>query len=395
MASIKKIREHPPLYRARYRDETGKEHAAHRARKADAQTWLDMVTAAVMTGTYVDPKAGRMTFASYFASWVERQVWATGTEESARQAGRSVTFAQVPMKTLRASHVQAWVKAMTQPAKSRKSGLEPSTIRTRFNYVHMALRAAVLDKVIAEDPSANQRLPKVRKRAAAMTIPTPDEVLAATREAQPHFRAFVQVCAFAGLRLGEAAGLQVGDIDFLRRTITVARQVQGQTRAAAKVVPPKYGSERDIPVADDLLLALARHLQETGPWGEEGWVFGSGGDLFNRNSAGNQWRSARAASGLSSDVTLHDLRHFYASGLIAEGCDVATVQRALGHSSPSITLDIYTHLWPKAEDRTRAAAARLWDQVHDESANLADSLRTGGGETASEQGGWSLVSGSW
>lgn len=44
---------------------------------------------------------------------------------------------------------------------------------------------------------------------------------------------------------------------------------------------------------------------------------------------------------------LHDLRHFFASGLIAAGCDVVAVQRALGHSSASITLTAYSHLWPE------------------------------------------------
>ncbi len=70
---------------------------------------------------------------------------------------------------------------------------------------------------------------------------------------------------------------------------------------------------------------------------------------------------------------LHGLRHFYASGLIAAGCDVVTVQRALGHRSPSTTLD--TYLWPSAEDRTRAGAASLTDLVLGAS---ADSVRTQG-----------------
>lgn len=56
-------------------------------------------------------------------------------------------------------------------------------------------------------------------------------------------------------------------------------------------------------------------------------------------------------------MTLHTLRHTFASNLIASGCDVVTVQRALGHSQPSITLNVYSHLWPSAEDRTRAATA--------------------------------------
>jgi hypothetical protein len=58
-------------------------------------------------------------------------------------------------------------------------------------------------------------------------------------------------------------------------------------------------------------------------------------------------------------VTLHDLRHFYASGLIAAGCDVVTVQRTLGHAKATTTLNTYAHLCPTAEDRTRRAAADL------------------------------------
>ena len=56
-----------------------------------------------------------------------------------------------------------------------------------------------------------------------------------------------------------------------------------------------------------------------------------------------------------------DLRHFYASGLIAAGCDVVTVQRSLGHAKATTTLNTYAHLWPTAEDRTRKAAQSIID----------------------------------
>jgi integrase len=88
------------------------------------------------------------------------------------------------------------------------------------------------------------------------------------------------------------------------------------------------------------------------------WLLANVRQPLNRNSAGHQWRQVRKAAGLDG-YTLHDLRHFYASGLIASGCDVGTVQRALGHSSATITLGVYSHLWPTAEDRTRAAAGDL------------------------------------
>ena len=57
---------------------------------------------------------------------------------------------------------------------------------------------------------------------------------------------------------------------------------------------------------------------------------------------------------------LHDLRHFYASGLIDAGCDPVTVQRAMGHKSATVTLNTYGHKWPKAEDRTRNAATAMF-----------------------------------
>ncbi len=60
-------------YRPRYRDENGKEHARHFDRKVDAQRWLDEQTAAMVTGTWVDPKRGRATFGAYVGMWLPAQ----------------------------------------------------------------------------------------------------------------------------------------------------------------------------------------------------------------------------------------------------------------------------------------------------------------------------------
>jgi integrase len=344
-------------YRPRYRDESGKEHARHFKRKVDAQRWLDEVTAAMVTGDYVDPGAGKITFRTWFTEWSGRQVWERGTVLAARQAADSVTFADMPMRQIRTSHVQQWVKAMSQSTHTRRTGLAPSTVRTRYNYVHMALRAAVVDRIIKADPSAGVPLPRARKAAAAMTIPAAEKVGRALATAPEWFRPFVAVCAFAGLRLGEAAGLRLEDVDFLRRTIAVRRQLQGETSATTELVAPKFGSERVVYVPAELVTLLAGHVRSTGVR-QGDWLFSNAGVPLNRNSAGHQWRQVRKAAGLDG-YTLHDLRHFYASGLIASGCDVVTVQRALGHSSATITLGVYSHLWPTAEDRTRTAAGDL------------------------------------
>ena len=156
---------------------------------------------------------------------------------------------------------------------------------------------------------------------------------------------------------GEAAGLRLEDVDVLRRAISVRHQLQGETNSTTELVAPKFRSERVVHAPAELIALLAEHVRRTG-LRQGAWLFSNAGLPLNRNSAGHQWRQVRRAAGLDG-YTLHDLRHFYASGLIASGCDVVTVQRALGHSSATITLGVYSHLWPTAEDRTRAAAGDL------------------------------------
>lgn len=371
MASIKKRPD--GKWRARYRDEAGKEHARHFQRKVDAQRWLDEVTASVVTGRYVDPSAGLETFKQWFARWSDRQVWAKGTIDSAETALANAPFNDVQLKDLRTHHIETWVKSMS-------TRLSPATVSNRFNFARMALKAAVRDRLIPEDPSDGVRLPRKRKAEATMVLPTPEQVGKAVSEAPEWFRAYVAVCAFAGLRLGEASGLQVGDVDFLRRTLRISRQVQGSNRASSEVVLPKHGSERTVFIPERLVTILSMHVQEVGVYGDEQWLFSTAGHLWHRGIAGHHWRMLREKVGMEEN-TLHDLRHFYASGLIADGCDVVTVQRSLGHSTPSITLNTYAHLWPTAEDKTRAAASGLMESS---GITLADPVRTEAGLALSD-----------
>lgn len=361
-------------YRARYRDESGREHARHFAKKAHAQRWLDEVTASVVRGDYVDPKAGKLTFRQWFTRWSDVQNWTEGTKETADMTVASCGFAEVPMDRITQLHIEAWLKAMTTPGPTRKKGLAASTRRTRYNYVRMAFLAAMRARVIRQDPTAGITPPRVPKTETKMNVPTSEQVGKALAAAGD-FRAYLAVCAFAGLRLGEAAGLQLRDVDFLRRTLVVRRQIQGQVNARTVEVDPKYESARTVYLPEALVLELAAFIERHPPVGPEGWLFTNGPYPWNRNSAGNQWRRLRGTVGME-EFTLHDLRHYYASGLIAAGCDVVTVQHALGHSSPTITLNTYSHLWPKAEDRTRNAAEGLMAAAN---AEVADSVRTGEG----------------
>ncbi len=130
--------------------------------------------------------------------------------------------------------------------------------------------------------------------------------------------------------------------------------------------------DRLPPGPNRLVEMLAQHIEATGT-AAEGWLFYTGDGRPIPPSTVNSWWQSTTKAAETPALHLHGLRHFYASGLIAAGCDVVTVQRALGHRSPSTTLD--TYLWPSAEDRTRAGAASLTDLVL---GAAADSVRTQG-----------------
>lgn len=104
------------------------------------------------------------------------------------------------------------------------------------------------------------------------------------------------------------------------------------------------------PLGQSHMVHVARHA--LGRPAARGW------EPMYDNAITWRWRATRQTAGLTG-VRLHDLRHFFASGLIAEGCDVVTVQRALGHASATTTLNTSSHLWPTAADRTRGAAGNL------------------------------------
>ena len=87
---------------ARYVDHEGHEHSKAFERKADAQVWLDTVVAAQVTGSYVDPQLGKITFDSFYREWSDRQVWVSGTRHAMDLASGSVTFGHLPLAELRA-----------------------------------------------------------------------------------------------------------------------------------------------------------------------------------------------------------------------------------------------------------------------------------------------------
>ncbi len=337
-------------WRARYRDPAGRARSKNFARKADAAAFLTSVDHGKLAGAYVDPAAGRMTFGEYAEQWRAVQVHRASTAVMVETHLRRHVLPFLghrPLASIRQSELQAWAKA-------RSEVLEPATIEVVYRYVVAIFRAAVRDRVIASSPAVGIRLPKSEPRRVE---PLPVETVQALIESIPdRYRALVVFAAGTGMRQGECFGLTVDRVNFLRRQVTVDRQLVLGAKTGPTFGPPKTAaSYRTIPLPAVVVETLAAHLRDF-PVGPAGFVFtNNSGDPIRRTRFSDVWRPAVKAAGAPEGTGFHALRHFYASLLIRHGESVKVVQTRLGHASAAETLDTYSHLWPDSEDRTRAA----------------------------------------
>lgn len=343
----------PSPWLARWRDPEGNQRSQGFARKVDAEQHLISVSHRMLSGEYVDPNAGKVTVEQWCEQWRSVQVHRPSTVAQVESYFRLHVYPVLGDRQLRSvlpSDVQAWVTG-------RSSVLAPGSVELVYRHFSAAMKAAEQDRLIARTPCQGIRLPKKTKKE--IVPPTVEEVEAIAGAIQGRYRAAVVVAAGAGLRLGEVFGLQVDRVDFMRRTIRVDQQLLTLGNGPAVLGPTKTDSSvRTVPIADVVVQELAEHVRRFPP--VDGFVFTTELDRpVRRSTFQDAWRRGIKAAGTPS-VRFHDLRHHYASALIAAGCSVKVVQKALGHASATETLETYAHLWPEDEDRTRDAIQAVW-----------------------------------
>jgi integrase len=350
--------------RARYVDERGREPAKGFARKVDAQACLDKQTAVLVSGTHVGPRDANVTFSQWARAWLT--AYAVNRESSVESARTHIrvieaTFGDMALADIRPSTVKTWVAAIS-------ATYLPSYVRAVYGRLSQILGDAAHDGLLPRNPCSRKTAPRGQDR--------PQIRLAATAQvwelvdAMPEYlRPAVLLGAFAGLRVGEVCGLRIVDVDFVRGVVYPKVQFKSMTETAAPL-KTKY-SAAPVPVSRDLTLLLSASVAEYGT------------DFVVTDGCGAQcknWDVERGFAGVMEKVDglpdgfrFHDLRHYYASVLIAGGCDVKAVQAAMRHGTASMTLDVYAGLWPDADDRARSAASAVLAKRPEAA---ADGLRT-------------------
>jgi integrase len=217
-------------------------------------------------------------------------------------------------------------------------------------------------KASAGPATTSSAAPKLYIRVNHLSPEDEDlELVAAIEAALPHWlRVAVPLGVGAGLRQGEASGLTVDRVHFLRRTLRVDRQLIDRNVPEPVLSPPKTeSSNRTIPLAGFVTEALSAHLAAFPRKPGELLLLDPSGRPVDSGRFGNQWRRACRAVGAPPGLRYHALRHTFASTLLPRGVSVKAVADWLGHASPVITLSTYAHLMPADED----VARRVLDQA--------------------------------
>ncbi|WP_306593148.1 tyrosine-type recombinase/integrase [Corynebacterium striatum] len=373
------------IYIARWRDPAGKERSKSFSRERAAKAYLQDVERAVRRGEYIEDTG--VTVEELVRERVEQ-----ATNKSTRNGRRMLLanlgdLGDMPVLSVKPSHVREWMRLLEvgRPWADDRP-LATSTINMLAAILHGVFSQAVLDDVVGRHPMRGVKIPRKEVGAERADIPTVEDVQALIRAARgtgvgraPNLTlaAMVQVAAETGLRAGELCGLRVRNVNFLRGEVHVVEQINQRTGEFAPL--KTAASRRVVPIGPATVAVLEEQLRRV-PRGPDETVFCSREDkALSSSSVSAQFRRLARRAGV--ETTFHGLRHFYASSLIGAGASVVMVQRALGHASASMTLDVYSHLFPGAGEGLRGMVPQVRDLcgISGDEEGAGDGVRAGSG----------------
>ncbi len=250
-------------------------------------------------------------------------------------------FGAMLLRDVSLPHVREFIKILLS------KGLAPKTIGNVILILKEMFKHAVQWGYLDANPAQYVELP--RGGEAEIEVLTPEEVRRLLEAQEEPLKTLLLTAVLTGMRQGELFGLQWSDIDFEGHRVHIRRSLwQGELGT-----PKSRRSRRAIDMPVTLEEALRQHAAHR----RGDFVFHSrdGTPMDADNFRHREFPKALQRAGLRR-IRFHDLRHTYASLLIAQGAHPKYIQAQLGHASIQTTLDRYGHLMP---DIHQAEARKL------------------------------------
>src|ERR687897_993167 len=343
-------------YRGSYFAPDGKRRYVSAKRKGDAERALREAMTDADRGLVFD--ATNQSVSEYMTHWLEDFAKANLSSRTYHNYKLQIrehivpAFGKMKLSKLDTPNIQALYTAKLQ------DGLKPASIRYIHAVLRCALEKAVDLRLIARNPAASARPPKIRQEEITPLDIEQTRVLLEAAKGD-RFECLYVLSLTCGLRMGESLGLRWADIDLDAGTLRVNRQLQrmrrdGDRSGTLVFSESKNVSRRTVDLPQRAVEALRSHRKrqleervQATYYEDSGLIFatGKGTPLDAQNIVNRYFKPLLRQAGLP-DIRWHDLRHTYATLLLSRGTHPTYVQKSLGHASVQLTLDRYSHWMP-------------------------------------------------
>jgi integrase len=312
--------------------------------KREADAYLASVRVDMERGTWIDPDAGKVTFAAYADRWLSER-------PELRPRTRELYEGQLRL------HINPVLGDRAEMIAAGRPG--PSTIAKCYRLVHAVFATAVEDGAVPRNPCVVKGASA--EKPAERPVATIEQVFELADAIEPQFRAAVLLATFCGLRLGEIRALRVRHVDLLHRTVRVVEQYQELVDGTLVLGPPKTDAGvRTVSIPAVIVPDLEGHLAAIGPAPDALLFTTTSGAPLRRGTLYTAWGRACRRVGIDG-LRFHDLRHTGNTLAAATGASTKELMSRMGHASSRAAL-IYQHA---TRDRDAAIADSLSTMVND------------------------------
>ncbi|MGN0467991.1 MAG: tyrosine-type recombinase/integrase [Acutalibacteraceae bacterium] len=273
----------------------------------------------------------------------------------------------VKKKNVSEKTAKAISKALNKPLEAlfiptdEGKALSNKTIHHYHELISSILSTAVQWNIILLNPCDRVKPPKTEKpKPKYIDEVQARELIELLQDEDTQFKVMIDMLLFTGLRRGELLGLEWSDIDFDNNTIHICRSsLYLASKGTFEDKTKTESSERTLKVAPSVISLLkeqkvyqAKQRLKVGDlWEASDRIFtGWNGKPLNPTFLDCKFRRFKEKHGIK-DLSLHGLRHTYATLQIAAGTPITTVAKELGHASPSTTLNTYSHAVKSADEK--------------------------------------------
>lgn len=354
MASIDRRRDG---YRVRYRDPLGNQRSRQFKRKVDAERFAREVEVDKDRGSWVDPRGGDIPLAEWVETFLAMSMSLAPTtlETYRRDLDKYVlpTLGARRLGQLRAEEIERWLN------EEIVAGLASSSVHRHYRTLRRVLQAAVEKERLLTNPCNRVRPPKVAARK--MAVLDWEQCLTVVEAISPRHRAMIYLALDSGMRWSELVGLRRSQVDLVRRKVRVTEQlVELADRTRVRREPKTSAGVRSITISRMTTKNLKAHLDAFGQGDPDSLVFTSaaGTPISHSSFHTHHFKPALRAAGV--EARFHDLRHTSVALAIAAGAHPKAIQVRMGHSSITVTLDRYGHLFPELDEAIADAFDERW-----------------------------------